>query len=97
MSDSVAAALGTMKPEPPTRVAVDPDEQRKVAETRPHPETPVPSLMKRSNANFSANRFWFRHSSLIGITVPLVRVSISMKLSQPSKSQRLLKSSERRP
>lgn len=41
LPDSVAAALGTMKQEPPTRVVVELDEQEKVMESRSHSETPV--------------------------------------------------------
>lgn len=47
LPDSFATALAIMKLEPPGRPVVELDKQGEVVESRPYPEAPVFSLMKR--------------------------------------------------
>lgn len=92
---SVSAALGIIKPEPPTTEAVELDEKGQVMKSRFHPETPVSFLMKRKVAVFAARLFGFRDSGRINITAPSATGSISMMMLQPHKRQRLLTSPAR--
>lgn len=54
---SAATALGTMKPEAPTRPVTEIDEQGQVVDSRPYPVTLVTPLMKRKEAVFVASAF----------------------------------------
>lgn len=88
LSDSSVAALEIMKQEPSTRAEIELDDKGWVVESRPHPETPVSSLMKRKDAIFAASSFCLRDSGLINITVPHASDSTSTALIHPKVRQR---------
>lgn len=69
LPDSVAAALGTMRPEPSIRAFVELDKQGQFVESEPHPEAPVPSPIKRKDEIFAASSSWFCDSCRSDITV----------------------------
>lgn len=81
LPDFFGAALGAAKLEPPTRDAVDFDEQGQIAENRIHLETPA-LLLKRKDAVFAVSSFRFRDSGHASITVLRAKGLISMPLSQ---------------
>lgn len=85
LSESITAALGIIKPEPPTTAVVELGKQGQMMESRPHPETLISWLMQRKVAVFTASPFRFRDSGCSKISVPPVRVSRSMTGSQPNK------------
>lgn len=82
LSDSVAAVFGIVKVEPPSRPAVEHDEQRQVVESILLSETSVSSLLKRSEAIFAECSLRFRGSSRIYITPSSTSGSVSMTLLQ---------------
>lgn len=93
LPDSVAATLGIMKLDPPTKAVVTLDEQEQIVESRRLPETLVCLLINKKDAVFAASPFWFRYSGRINITISRSKASISVTLLQLDKRQRLLTSS----
>lgn len=68
--DSLAAALGFMNQDTPTRAVVELEEQGQVAESRSDPKMPSFPLMKRKDAAFVASRIRFCDSGRLNISVP---------------------------
>lgn len=89
LSESVPAARGARKSEPPDIAVVDLDEQRRVMEKRCQLETLGSLLTKRTDLAFPASLFPFHNSDCINITVPLHRDLISKTLLPPNRRQRL--------
>lgn len=90
LSDFVLGLLGIMKPRPPSRAVVEFDKDGHVVDSRPHHKTPLSIPMKRIDRIFAASLFRFHDSGHVSISVPHVRGSMSMTLSQPNKRHRLL-------
>lgn len=80
-----------MKPEPPSRAVVEFEKRRQVVVSWLRSEKPLLWPTKRKVAVFAANLFRLRDSSCINISGPRATDSVSMKLLQPSKRQRMLK------
>lgn len=81
LANSVAAPLGIMKLNPPTRALVEPANQGLVVENRHHPETPVSSLMMRRDMAVAANPFRLCDSGSSNINAPRATGPTSMTLS----------------
>lgn len=59
LPDSVASALGVMKPEPPTRTVIELHKQGKVVESGLHTKTLLFSLVKTKDAVLRQSHFGF--------------------------------------
>lgn len=85
LPDSVANALGIMKPEPPPSAFIKPDEEVQVYKSRPHPALPRIFVYKWEGRGIAASPFWFHQSGRIETSVLHGRRSIAMKLLQRDK------------
>lgn len=91
LPDSVAAALGIMKPEPSTRAVVQLNGPGLAATGELAPSRKSVSLpLKEKDVDFVASPFRCRDSCHNYISIRRARGAIPMTLSQPRKRQRLL-------
>lgn len=81
LPDSVVAALGIMKPEPPTRAVLKLDERELVVDSRTHSVTSGSLVMKRKDEASAESPFRF---SDINLTIPRERGLVSTRLPLPN-------------
>lgn len=95
LSDSVAATLGTMKPDTSYRAVMELEKQLKVVEKSPDPEKSLCSLTKRKDTAFAAGPCRVRDSGCIKSSATHARTFLSITIWHVNKLLSLLTKPER--